>query len=79
MVTDYLYVYTGFVQDRLDSLVTKYCYQYKIYGNRQLNVRDEVISDPSSTVASFFEAKNIVFWLKMNILWFLPQKRSATK
>ena len=45
MVTDYLYVYKDFVKDRLDSLVTKYCYKYKIYGNRQLNVKDEVISD----------------------------------
>ncbi len=44
-VTDYLYVYTYFIQDRLDGLVTKYCYKYKIYGNRQLNIWEEVRSD----------------------------------
>ena len=45
VVTDYLNVYTDFVQDRLDSLAIKYCKDYKVYGNRQLNFRDEVLSD----------------------------------
>ena len=45
VVTDYLPVYTWFVQNQLDSLVTHYCYTYKIYGNRQYNCREEVLSD----------------------------------
>ncbi len=45
VVTDYLEVYSDFVQDRLDRLVIKYCKDYNVYGNRQLNFRDEVLSD----------------------------------
>ncbi len=49
VVTDYLNVYTDFVQDRLDSLVIKQCKDYNVYGNRQLTFRDEVLSDVGIT------------------------------
>jgi hypothetical protein len=45
VVTDYLNVYTDFVQDRLDSMVINQCKDYNVYGNRKLNFRDEVLSD----------------------------------
>ena len=53
--TDYFDVYASFVQDKLDRLVAKYCCKYNIYGNRQLNCRDEVISDISVTF--FYKCK----------------------
>jgi len=49
VVTDYLHVYIDFVQDRLDGLVTQYCCIYKIYGPRQFDCRDEVLSDTGVT------------------------------
>ncbi len=49
VVTDYLNVYTDFVQDRLGRLVIRYCINYNVYGNRQLNFRDEVLSDVGIT------------------------------
>ena len=45
VVTDYLPVYIGFIEDRLDKLVMHYCYKYKIYGSRQFDYKDEVLAD----------------------------------